>query len=138
MVYSHSRNESRKRILLGLIGVSPAIGLITRLIDRRLIFNHSIPNDAITIDKLELADMDVGPSRWHSGHDVIIVDDSVNFYIYMSPKIVITKGVNALDIAISASKKCCKGGSQAVPGSPDFTALAMQLSDYDLSSKPGI
>jgi len=87
--------------------------------------------------------MDVGPSRRHSGHDVIIVDDSVNFYIYMFPKIVIadsgrTKGVNALDIAISASKKCCKGGSQAVPGSPDFTALAMQLSDYDLSSKPGI
>jgi len=52
MVSRHSRNESRKRILLGLIGVSPAIGLITRLIDRRLIFNHSIPNDAITIDKL--------------------------------------------------------------------------------------
>ena len=143
MVSIHSRNESRKRILLGLIGVSPAIGLITRLIDRRLIFNHSIPNDAITIDKLELADMDVGPSRWHSGHDVIIVDDSVNFYIYMFPKIVIadsgrTEGVNALNLAISVSKKRCKGGSQAAPGSPDFTALAMQLSDYDLSSKPVI
>ena len=87
--------------------------------------------------------MDVSASRWHPGHDIIIVDDSENFYIDMLPKSVIadsggTKGVNALNIAISASKKCCKGGSQAVPGSPDFTALAMQLSDYDLSSKPGI
>jgi hypothetical protein len=85
--------------------------------------------------------MDVSASRRHPGHDVIIVDDSANFYIDMFPKIFVadsgrTKGVDALDIAISASKKCCKGGSPAVTGSPDFTPLAMQLSDMGLKIKP--
>src|SRR5210317_1045226 len=85
--------------------------------------------------------MDVSASRWHPGHDVIIVDDSVYSYIDMFPKIVIadsgrTKGVNALDIAISVSKKCCKRGPQAVAGRPDFTPLAMQLSDMGEKIKP--
>ena len=85
--------------------------------------------------------MDVSAPWRDPGHDVGIVNNSVIFYIYLFPKIVIadsgrTKGVNALDITISASKKCCKGGSQAVPGRPDFTPLAMQLSDMGQKIRP--
>ena len=78
--------------------------------------------------------MGVNAGRWNPGDDVIIVDDSVNFHLYIFPKVVIadsgrTEGVDTLDMVISAGKKCRQGGSQAVTGSPDFTTLAMEFID---------
>ena len=76
--------------------------------------------------------MDVSASRWHVGNDVGIVDDSVNFYIDMFPKIVIAdsgrpEGIDSLDIAVAAGAKRCQCCSQTVTGLPYFTPLAIGL-----------
>lgn len=77
MISKRCRDKSSKR-KCRLIGSFLTIGLITGLIDWKLIFNHRAMYVAIAVDKLQLADINKYTERGNSGNDVFTVDDSVN------------------------------------------------------------
>ena len=113
MISKRRRNKPLKRILLCLSVVFKTIRVIMRIIKWPLIFNYSVSDDSVTIDKLQFANMNVFDRQWHPGYNVMIVDKTVDFYIKFFFKNLIahsgrTKCVDSLGITVPAGEKRCQ------------------------------